>query len=227
MLVTPASSELISAAAELPLLADKAATAHALAVVNGIERPGTSILHTGPVGFPGKDSSIPVLDMAKQHRQLLARLVQEGRAPRLTIDVASHFTEAPVQETNIVGEIAGTLHPDEVILVGAHLDSWDLSAGATDDGTGVAAVLSVANAIRASGVRTSRTIRFVLFTGEEQGLLGSQAYVKQHETELSGLVCALILDWGAGPITKFPLAGHLELKRPLENFLPVSATLAA
>ena len=109
------------------------------------------------------------------------------------------------------------MHPEQVVLLGAHLDSWDLSSGATDDGTGVAAVIAAAHAIHASGVRPDRTVRFVLFTGEEQGLLGSQAYVEQHRAELPNLVGALVMDWGAGPITRFPLAGHSEMEAPLKD----------
>jgi carboxypeptidase Q len=100
-------------------------------------------------------------------------------------------------------------------LLGAHLDSWDLGTGAIDDGTGVAAVLGAAEAIKLSGRKPRRTIRFVLFTGEEQGLLGSRAWVKRHAAEISNLVCALVLDWGQGPIAALPVAGHDELKTDL------------
>ncbi len=103
------------------------------------------------------------------------------------------------------------------MLVGAHLDSWDLSLGTTDDGTGVAAVLAAAHAIHNSGIRPGRTIRFVLFTGEEEGLLGSQAYVERHRAELPNFICALVMDWGAGPITRVPLAGHPEMEKPFEE----------
>lgn len=111
----------------------------------------------------------------------------------------------------------GAVHPEQVVLVGTHLDSWDLSPGATDDGTGVAAVITAARAIHGSGVHPDRTIRFVLFTGEEQGLLSSQAYVEQQRAELPNFVGALVMDWGAGPITRFPLAGHPEMEGPLKH----------
>ena len=78
-------------------------------------------------------------------------------------------------------------------------------------------MIAAARAIHAYGVRPDRTIRFVLFTGEEQRLLGSQAYVEQHQAELPDLVCALVMNWGAGPITRFPLAGHPEMEGPLKN----------
>ncbi len=74
-------------------------------------------------------------------------------------------------------------------------------------------------------MRPDKTIRFVLFTGEEQGLLGSQAYVEQHRAELSNFVCALVMDWGAGPITRFPLAGHPEMEGPLKNLFQADEAL--
>jgi carboxypeptidase Q len=147
----------------------------------------------------------------------LERLVKQRAKPKVRLNIANRFTDSPISAENVVGEIEGLVHPEQVILIGAHLDSWDLSPGATDDGTGVAAVIAAARAIQASGVRPDRTIRFILFSGEEQGLLGSQAYVAQHRAELSNLVCALVMDWGAGPITSFPLAGHPEMERPLKE----------
>ncbi len=219
VLVAPTSMDGIRAVADAPVLANWAEKVHALAVIDGIPRPGSMLLHTGPIGFPGREASVPVLDMLEEQRQLLQRMVNQGAAPRLRLDVASRFTAAPVSVENVVGEIEGAVRPEEVVLMGAHLDSWDLSPGATDDATGVAAVLAAANVIRTSGVRPDRTIRFVLFTGEEQGLLGSQAYVQQHRAELPNIVCAVVVDWGAGPITKIPLAGHPEMEQPIKSLL--------
>ncbi len=182
-------------------------------------------LHTGPIGYPGRESSVPFLDMPEAQRQQLERLVRRGATPKIRLDIATEFTDGPIVAENVVGEIEGAAHPEQVVLVGAHLDSWDLSPGATDDGTGVAAILTAAHAVHDSGVRPDRTIRFVLFTGEEQGLLGSQAYVKQHRAELSNFVCALVMDWGAGPITRFPLAGHPEMEKPFKELLHTADTL--
>lgn len=86
---------------------------------------------------------------------------------------------------NIAGEIPGSSEAQEIVIAAAHLDSWDLGTGAIDDAFGVATVLAAAEAILKSGTTPTRTIRFVLFTGEEQGLLGSRAYVRDHAAELS------------------------------------------
>ena len=222
VLVAPISKDGIRGVADAPVLANWAEKAHAVAVIDGITRPG-GMLHTGPIGFPGRESSVPILDMPEMQRQQLEHLVKQGAKPKVSLDIANRFTDGPISVENVIGEIEGAVHPEQVVLVGAHLDSWDLSPGATDDGTGVAAVIAAARAIHASGVLPDRTIRFVLFTGEEQGLLGSQAYVEQHRAELSHFVCALVMDWGAGPITRFPLAGHPELEGPLTSLFQAEA----
>jgi carboxypeptidase Q len=216
VLVAPLPKDGIRGVASVPVLAEWAEKAHALAVIDGITRPG-ALLHTGPIGFPGRESSMPILDMPETQRGQLEHLVRQGAAPMMRLDIATRFTDGPIPAENVIGEILGAVHPEQIVLVGAHLDSWDLSPGATDDGTSVAAVLAAARTVHDSGVRPDRTIRFVLFTGEEQGLLGSQAYIEQHRAEHSNFVCALVMDWGAGPITRFPLAGHPEMEKPFKD----------
>ena len=125
--------------------------------------------------------------------------MDQGKPVRLKIDVQNRVTTGPVDSANVVGEIRGSEHPEQVIVVGGHLDSWDLATGATDDGCGVATTLGAAKAIKLSGFKPKRTIRFVLFTGEEEGLLGSIAYTRMHKNELQNHVAALILDNGQGP----------------------------
>jgi len=102
--------------------------------------------------------------------------------------------------------------------VGAHLDSWDLSEGTTDNGTGSCSVLGAADAIARSGMKPRRTIRFVLFTGEEQGLDGSINYVKQHQPELANHLGDLVLDNGQGPVKSFQLGGRDDLVESFEAF---------
>ena len=99
----------------------------------------------------------------------MERLLLQNRAVRIDINVENSFSAGPFPSENIVGEIQGAVHPEKVLLVGAHLDSSDLGTGATDDGFGVAATLGAAQALVRSGLRPARTLRFVLFTGEEEG----------------------------------------------------------
>src|ERR1700674_311577 len=114
----------------------------------------------------------------------MERVLLQNRAVSIDINVENSFSAGPVPSENIVGEIEGAVNPKKVVLVGAHLDSWDLGTGATYDGFGAAAVLGAAQALVRSGLRPARTLRFVLFTGEEEGLLGSRAYVRQHAAAL-------------------------------------------
>jgi Zn-dependent M28 family amino/carboxypeptidase len=94
-------------------------------------------------------------------------------------------------------------------------------------GFGVAAILGAAQALVRSGLRPVRTLRFVLFTGEEEGLLGSRAYVRQHAAELGNIVAVFALDWGAGPVIKLPTAGHPELIPLLRKKLAIASTVIA
>ena len=220
LLVAPISSihvNPIRSYSQLSTLVLEASKAGAFAVIYRDNRPGSMLIHTEPVAFGDAVFPIPVVDIASEHQQLLIRQLLAGNKVRIHIDVQNRITTHPILSANVVGEIAGAKKPDEIIVVGAHLDSWDLGTGATDDGFGVASVLAAADAIISSGARPARTIRFVLFSGEEQGLLGSLAYVKKHASETSNTVCAFALDWGNGPIVSLPLAGHSELSIPFKH----------
>jgi carboxypeptidase Q len=214
LLLSSEADKPVHAYAELLPLLRAATAAHAIAVFRHDTRPGNGLVHSEPVAIelPDPDPNlIPALDLPLEHQLLLERLLRANQPVRVSVNVFNHFTPGPVISRNIVGEIRGTVHADQVILIGAHLDSWDLGTGATDDGFGVAAVLGAAEAIHQSGLHPNRTLRFVLFTGEEQGLLGSRAYVREHQRELPDIGAAFALDWGAGPITMLPTAGHAEL----------------
>ena len=183
--------------------------AGAVAVIGGQgTRPsaGMDLTHTGVLGF-NTVFAIPVVNMAAEDQLQIERFLDRGKSVRLHIDVQNEIFGS-VPSANVVGDIPGREWPDQVVVIGGHLDSWDLSAGATDDGTGAVAALGAARAIVASGQRPRRTVRVVLFTGEEQGLLGSLAYVQRHRAEMSNHIAALILDEGQGPISAMQVGGH-------------------
>ncbi len=113
------------------------------------------------------------------------------------------------------------------MIVGAHLDSWDLGQGALDNGTGTCVVLEAARLIATCGVKPRRTVRFVLFTGEEQGMHGSRAYCKQHKEELAKVTAALVHDTGTGKVTGLGWFGRPVLKAILESELSSLKTLGA
>src|SRR5262249_12551574 len=140
------------------------------------------------------------------------RLIRRGERVAVEVDVKNTLGRDALMQYNTVAEIRGTTKPDELVLLGAHLDSWDLATGGTDNGTGAIAVLEAARILVASGAKPSRTIRFVLFSGEEQGLLGSQAYVDAHKKEMDRIQAVLVLDNGTGRITGMALQGRDELR---------------
>jgi carboxypeptidase Q len=202
-----------------------AAKAGALVVIGGqggSKASGLNLTHTGILGFDA-DFAIPVVSMTAEDQSQLERYVDAGLKPRARFNIQNTFTNGPVESANVVGEIRGRENPEQIFVVGAHLDSWDLAEGSTDNGTGSASVLGAADAIVRSGMKPRRTIRFVLFTGEEQGLDGSLAYVKQHKAELPNHLGDLVLDEGQGPVSEFQLGGRDDL---VTSFQPFARSLA-
>jgi len=166
----------------------------------------------------GAPDPLPTLFVAHGHYALLHRLATRPAPPqtRLEVEIANKFIPGPLAVYNTVGEIRGSDKPDEIVVVGAHLDSWDLGQGTTDNGTGTCVVLETARLLAKSPVRPKRTIRFVLFTGEEQGLHGSKAYVTQHKDELPKTSAAIVHDTGTGKITGIALQGREVIKPIME-----------
>jgi hypothetical protein len=170
----------------------------------------------------GPKNRLPMLVMVREDAARALRLLRAGK--RLDLRVTVDVEAGPAYESaNVVGEIRGRERPDEVVLIGAHLDSWDLGTGALDNGCNVALVLDVARQIQALGLKPRRTIRFALWNGEEQGLFGSWGYVKTHRDELDRHVMAASFDIGSGRITGFFTNGRAELLPVVEHaLLPVS-----
>ena len=194
--------------------------AGALAVIggqSGSKASGMNLTHTGILGFDA-DFVIPVVSMTAEDQGQLERYLDGGLKPRARFNIQNTFTDGPVESANVVGEIRGRENPEQVFVVGAHLDSWDLSEGSTDNGTGSASVLGAADAIVRSGMKPRRTIRFVLFTGEEQGLDGSFAYIKRHQAELANHLGDLVIDEGQGPVSDFQLGGRDDLVAGFQPF---------
>jgi carboxypeptidase Q len=203
-----------------------AGKAGAVAVIGGqagSKASGLNLTHTGILGFDA-DFAVPVVSMTAEDQGQLERYVASGKRVRLRFNVQNTFSSGPVESANVVGEIRGRENPEQVLVVGAHLDSWDLSEGTTDNGTGSASVLGSAEAILRSGMRPRRTIRFVLFTGEEEGLDGSFAYMKQHHAEMANHLGDLVLDNGQGPVKEFQLGGREDL---VTSFRPFARSLAS
>src|SRR5262249_43540570 len=148
------------------------------AVLNGSEK-WWGLLNMTASGREYQANSVPTAFMSRENSAQLWRLLDAGPV-EVELAISSTLGGKEVEVYNAVAEIRGSEKPEEVVIIGGHLDSWDLGTGATDDGTGSMAVIAAARALMKSGVELKRTIRFVLFTGEEQGLNGSRAYVKAH-----------------------------------------------
>jgi len=137
-----------------------------------VERAGSWSLDTPPAP--------PTVVVAPEAYNRLARLVERGPAPKVALDLAVRLDESSPDAFNVIAEIPGGRRRDEVVMLGAHLDSWHGGTGATENAAGCAVVMEAARIIKTLGLRTDRTIRLALWSGEEQGLLGSRAYVRTH-----------------------------------------------
>lgn len=129
-----------------------------------------------------RDDAVPSVVLAVEHYNMIARLVQHGTPVKLQAEVRTRYHAADTTGYNVIAEIPGTdpVLKDEVVFLGAHLDSWHSATGATDNADAVAAAMEAMRLLKATGARPRRTIRLALWGGEEQGLLGSRAYVAKH-----------------------------------------------
>lgn len=170
-------------------------------------------------GSPNRVSPLPNVVIAHEDFTMFERLIGAGFTPRIEGRIDNRIGKKPVKQWNTVAEIPGTQWPGQVVILGAHLDSWDLGTGVTDNGTGSMVVLEAARAIAQSGLKPRRTIRFILFSGEEEGLLGSRAYAAAHAAEADSIQAVLVLDNGTGRIKGQALQGRNELEQLWKDLL--------
>ncbi len=138
---------------------------------------------------------VSVQMIASQHKEIV-ELLQAKNEVKLTIDVKNEFKQGPVKLFNVIAEIPGAEKPDEFVIIGGHIDSWDGATGTTDNGTGTATTLEAARLLAKAGAKPKRTIRFMLWSGEEQGLLGSRAFMKAHPEENAKISAVIVHDGG-------------------------------
>lgn len=168
--------------------------------------------HTGITRYAENVQAIPAAALSNPDADQLDRLLALGAGPvklRLTL---VNQAMGPLNDANIIAEIKGRDLPDEIVVIGAHLDSWDLGTGALDDGAGVGIVLAAAKLIKALPQAPRRTIRFVLFGAEEVGLIGAEAYARDHAAELPKHQVGTEADFGAGPVITFNTKFRPEAK---------------
>lgn len=194
----------------------------ATAFVTDAGRPHGLLNATGYL--PGTEKNEPevppLVTMTHEHYGMLYRLIKRGVDVRVEAEIKNVFGEDDKSACNVIGEIRGAERPDdEVVILGAHLDSWDLGTGATDNAAGAAAVLEAARILSITGIKPRRTIRFILFGGEEQGLVGSSAYVESHKDELKTISGVFVLDTGTGRIRGIGAQGNKEVIVTLKEIL--------
>jgi hypothetical protein len=205
-------------------LVESAQKARVAALLLQSTRP-RGLLYRHPVDLNGSPISIPAAIVSREHAARLSRLA-EKESVRVRLDI-TNTSGGAFEARNVVAEIRGRERPEEIVLLGAHLDSWDLGTGANDNGVNAAMLVDVARGIKQLNLRPRRTIRFVLFNGEEQGMWGSAGYVRRHAAELGRHAAVVIFDIGSGRTKGFYLNGREELRGPVNEALGAVAGLSA
>ncbi len=168
------------------------------------------ILYRHTNSFAGEIDRIPQVLVAREDGERIGRLLASGHPVWADLSIPSQLG-GPIKTANVIAEIKGSEKPNEFVILGAHLDSWELGTGALDNGCNAALVVDALRAIKASGLKPRRSIRFILFSGEEEGLLGSRAYATAHRAELDNAAGVIIYDSGTGKTTGFATGGRKDV----------------
>jgi len=182
----------------------------------------------GTVGVGGsrttEDGAVPSIILAAEQYNMIARLAAKGMPPELRLELRTRYDEDDTRTFNVIAEIPGS-DPDlrdEIVLVGAHIDSWHTSSGATDNGDGAIAVMEAMRILAALDTRPRRTIRVALWSGEEQGLLGARAYIAEHmadQASRDNLADYLNDDPGSGATLGFYMQDNAAAKQIFDGWL--------
>jgi len=192
-----------------PPVIDLAVKGKALAVAFMATREH-DILYRHTNAGAGEIDKLPMVIVAREDGERIARLLAAGNIVWADLSIPNQIG-GPIKTSNVVAELRGSENPDEFVILGAHLDSWELGTGALDNGCNAALVVDALRAIKASGVKPRRTIRFILFSGEEQGLIGSRLYAYSHRAELDKAAGVIIYDSGTGKTTGFSIGGRKDI----------------
>ena len=178
------------------------------------DREKNNVLNAHSLLWGARMLPLPAAEVGMEDGALIQRELEHGP---VTIQVGlENKTSGETKVNNVIAEIRGRERPDEWILIGAHLDSWDFGTGAQDNGTGAISVLEVARAMKALGKAPRRSVRFALWGGEEEGILGSYAYAQAHKSELKNCVAVLNTDNGSGHPKGWKVEGREDLKQAMQ-----------
>jgi hypothetical protein len=184
---------------------------------------GTVFVQSGGPFRSGETSTVPAVTVAVEQWDRITRLLAQKKDVQLELNVANKFFDDDPMQYNTIAEIPGTDKKDEIVMLGAHLDSWHAGTGATDNGAGSVVMMEAVRILKALDIKPRRTIRIALWSGEEQGLLGSQFYVMQHfgsrppmdEPEMKGL--PTLIRRQAGPVTVKPEQAKISAYFNVDN----------
>jgi len=211
-------ADLFAEYANAPPIIDRAVAAKVKAIAFMATREH-DIMYRHTNSGAGEIDKLPMVILAREDGERMARLLAAGNLVWADLSIPNQIG-GPIKAANVVSEIRGSELPDEFVIVGAHLDSWELGTGALDNGCNAALVIDAMRAIKAAGVTPRRTIRFILFSGEEEGLLGSRAYAFNHRAELDRAAGVIVYDSGTGKTTGFSTGGRKDV-------LPITEVLIA
>ena len=208
--------------------AARAAPLGAVAVlVRSLTTRSLGVPHTGSLRLlKGKSQNIPAASLSVEDAELLHRLAKRGDKFKVHLTLRPQ-TLPDADSANVIGELCGRERPHEIVLIGAHLDSWDVGQGAQDDGAGVVTVMQTLTTLRTLGLIPRRTLRAVLFTNEENGRRGGTQYAKAHESELGQHVAAFEMDAGAGTPLGFMTEGDQPYLGEARQYTALLAPIGA
>ncbi|MEN3367915.1 MAG: hypothetical protein V7609_58 [Verrucomicrobiota bacterium] len=205
-----AYSQAVKYRAEAPSAAGKlGAVAALIRSVGGAEY---RLPHTGQTDYAKDAPKIPAGAVTAEDADLIASLAPQGKVRMRLVLTPQQLPDTT--SYNVIGDLKGSEHPEQVVIVSGHLDSWDLGTGAIDDGAGVAVSMEVANLIKQLRLRPKRTVRVIAWMNEENGLAGGKTYAKDHEKEIANHFAAIETDGGAG----HPLGINFATKPEAKNF---------
>jgi carboxypeptidase Q len=182
--------------------------------------------HTGALRYDDNAPRIPAAALAAEDAERLKRLIGRGRRVVVRLKMEAHLLP-DAESANVVGEVVGREKPDEVVVLGGHLDSWDVGTGAMDDAGGCIATWDALRLVKKLGLRPRRTLRVVLFTNEENGMQGGRAYRDRHASELKDHVLALESDSGVFRPRGFGFTGSLQARGMVQEIAGLLAGIGA
>lgn len=204
---------------------DAAAKGAVALVIRSIGTDSDRLPHTGNMRYADGAVRIPAAALSNPDADLLSNILRRGKPVRLRLDIDAGPTDRTSMQYNVIGEIRGRGKPDEVVVIGGHLDSWDLGTGAIDDGAGVAITMAAGAMIGRLERAPRRTVRVIAFANEEQGLFGGKAYADAHVAQLDQQQLGAESDFGAGRVYSFRAGVAPEAQAVIEQIGELLAPL--